>query len=80
MCIIVDAGGGVEMRRCTHWFCGWAINHLYQIPLQIMGCNGQLFVLQNLSWSRVTSEGVLSEEYIGKYDFCHSDCHVLLHF
>ena len=20
------------------------------------------------------------EEYIGKYDFCHSDCHVLLHF
>ena len=30
--------------------------------------------------SRVTSEGVLSEKYIGKYDFCHSDCHFLLHF
>ena len=33
-----------------------------------MGCNGRLFVSLDLSQSRVTSEGVLLEEYIGKYD------------
>ncbi len=33
-----------------------------------MGCNGQLFVSLDLSQSNVTSEGVLLEEYIGKYD------------
>ena len=30
-----------------------------------MGCNGRLFVSLDLSQSRVTSEGVLLEEYIG---------------
>jgi hypothetical protein len=30
--------------------------------------------------SRVTSEGVLLEDYIGKYNLCHSNCHFLLHF
>jgi hypothetical protein len=33
-----------------------------------MGCNGRLFVSLDLSKSRVMSEGVLLEEYIGKYD------------
>ncbi len=32
-----------------------------------MGCNGRLFVLLDLSQSHVTSEGVLLEDYIGKY-------------
>ena len=40
-----------------------------------MICNGRLFVSLDLSQSRVTLEGVLLEEYIGKCDFCHSDCH-----
>jgi hypothetical protein len=30
-----------------------------------------------LSPSLVASEGVVLEEYIGKYDFCHSDCHFI---
>ncbi len=33
-----------------------------------MGCNRQLFISLDLSQSRVTSEKVLLEEYIGKYD------------
>ena len=33
-----------------------------------MGCNGRLFVSLDLSQSRVTSEGVLLEEYMGKYE------------
>jgi hypothetical protein len=46
-----------------------------------MGCNGRLFVSLDLSRSRVMSEGVLLEEYtVGKYDFCHSDCHFFLLF
>ena len=34
----------------------------------MMGCNGRLFVSLDMSQSRVTSDGVLLEEYIGKYD------------
>ena len=30
-----------------------------------------------LSPSRVTSEGVVLEEYIGKCNFGHSDCHLI---
>jgi len=33
-----------------------------------------------LSPSRVTSEGVVFDEYIGEYVFCHSDCPFILHF
>jgi hypothetical protein len=40
----------------------------------------QLFLLLDFSQSCVRSEGVLLEEYIGKYDFCHYNCHFLLHF
>jgi hypothetical protein len=39
----------------------------YHLNCTSRGCNGKLFVLLDLSWSHVTSKGVLLEEYIGKY-------------